>query len=169
MRHRFEHPWAYGYGHPWGHGYGHPWGHGYGHPWGHEYVLWPGTLLSALSTLIWVALFIWLAWLLLRWIIPYLMPMFAGNFGMEAENPSALEILRRRYAAGEIDAVTFEQMREQLESSSPRGYYGIHPDNDSYPRETWSGYRDTFSSPISLEQRDARMAKRKRNPSEPKD
>jgi len=106
---------------------------------------------------------------LLRWIIPYLMPMFAGNFGMEPENPSALEILRRRYAAGEIDAVTFEQMREQLESSSPRGYYGIHPDNDSYPRETWSGYRDTFSSPISLEQRDARMAKRKRNPSEPKD
>ncbi|HEX6556214.1 MAG TPA: SHOCT domain-containing protein [Ktedonobacteraceae bacterium] len=161
MRHRFEHPWAYGYGHPWG--------HGYGHPWGHEYVLWPGTLLSALSTLILVALFIWLAWLLLRWIIPYLMPMFAGNIAMEQENPSALEILRRRYAAGEIDAVTFEQMREQLEASSPRGYYGIHPDDDSYPRETRSGYRDTFSSPISLEQRDARMAKRKRYPSEPKD
>ena len=161
MRHRFEHPWAYGYGHPWG--------HGYGHPWGHEFVSGPAMLLSALSTLIWVALFIWLAWLLLRWIIPYLIPMFAGTSGMAPENPSALEILRQRYAAGEIDADTFEQMRERLESSSPRGYYGIPLDDDGYRRETWSGYRDPFSSPISLEQEDARIAKRERYPSKPKD
>ena len=31
--------------------------------------------------------------------------------------PNALEILRRRYARGEIDATTFDQMRERLESS----------------------------------------------------
>ena len=94
---------------------------------------------------------------------------YAYTYGAPSAQPSALDILRQRYARGEIDAVTFEQMREQLESSSPRGYYGIHPDDNSYPRETRSGYRDTFSSPISLEQRDARMAKRARNPSEPKD
>jgi uncharacterized membrane protein len=29
-----------------------------------------------------------------------------------------MEILRQRYARGEIDAVTFDQMRERLESSS---------------------------------------------------
>jgi putative membrane protein len=31
--------------------------------------------------------------------------------------PDALEILRRRYARGEIDAATFDQVRERLESS----------------------------------------------------
>jgi putative membrane protein len=36
---------------------------------------------------------------------------------MPPQGPSALEILRQRYARGEIDAVTFEQMRERLESS----------------------------------------------------
>jgi len=153
------------------HRFGHPWV--YEHMRGDEFGWWPGTLLSALSTVLLVALFIGLAWALLRWFFPYIQPIMADIFDRPADlasqEPSALEILRRRYAAGEIDADTFEQMRERLESSSPRGYYGIHPDNDSYPRETWSGYRDTFSSPISLEQRDARMAKRKRNPSEPKD
>jgi uncharacterized membrane protein len=31
--------------------------------------------------------------------------------------PDALEILRRRYARGDIDGTTFDQMRERLESS----------------------------------------------------
>ncbi len=35
--------------------------------------------------------------------------------------PSALEILRQRYARGDIDAATFEQMRERLEhTDGPR-------------------------------------------------
>jgi uncharacterized membrane protein len=32
--------------------------------------------------------------------------------------PDAMEILRRRYARGEIDATTFDQMRERLEGSA---------------------------------------------------
>ncbi len=32
--------------------------------------------------------------------------------------PTAMEILRQRYARGEIDAATFDQMRERLEASS---------------------------------------------------
>jgi uncharacterized membrane protein len=35
----------------------------------------------------------------------------------EPFEPNALEILRRRYARGEIDGITFDQMRERLESS----------------------------------------------------
>jgi uncharacterized membrane protein len=37
--------------------------------------------------------------------------------GMPPVQPSALEILRQRYARGEIDATTYEQMRERLEAS----------------------------------------------------
>ena len=148
MMHRFEHPWIYG----------HPWGYGFG--W------WPWMLLSALSTLFWVALLLGLAWVLLRWIIPYLMPMIAEIFGTAPAGPSALEILRQRYAAGEIDAVTFEQMRERLEASSPRGSHGIPPVDIGYSHETWAGYRDTFSSPVSREQRNVRMAEQERYPSE---
>lgn len=36
--------------------------------------------------------------------------------------PNALEILRRRYARGEIDGTTFDQMRERLESSTQPRY-----------------------------------------------
>ncbi len=38
--------------------------------------------------------------------------------GVPPVQPSAMEILRQRYARGEIDATTFDQMRERLESSS---------------------------------------------------
>jgi len=41
--------------------------------------------------------------------------------GMPPAHASAMEILRHRYARGEIDAVTFEQMRERLESSREPG------------------------------------------------
>ncbi len=37
--------------------------------------------------------------------------------GVPPVQPSALEILRQRYARGEIDAVTFDQMRERLGST----------------------------------------------------
>ena len=41
--------------------------------------------------------------------------------GVPPIQPSAMEILRQRYARGEIDAATFEHMRERLESSSGPG------------------------------------------------
>lgn len=37
--------------------------------------------------------------------------------GVPPVQSSAMEILRQRYARGEIDAVTFDQMRERLGSS----------------------------------------------------
>jgi len=74
-------------------------------------------LLSTLNTVFWIALLIGLAWALLRWLSPYIMPMIADIFGIAPADPSSLEILRQRYAAGEIDAITFEQMRERLEAS----------------------------------------------------
>jgi putative membrane protein len=43
---------------------------------------------------------------------------------MPHTGPDALEILRQRYASGEIDGTTFDQMRERLEASAggPRNY-----------------------------------------------
>jgi len=43
---------------------------------------------------------------------------YAYTYGTTSAQPSALDILRQRYARGEIDAVTFDQMRERLEASS---------------------------------------------------
>jgi len=40
------------------------------------------------------------------------------NYGMPPVQPSALDILRQRYARGEIDAATFDQMRERLEATT---------------------------------------------------
>jgi putative membrane protein len=48
---------------------------------------------------------------------PTYTPGMRPNTGMPPVQPSAMEILRQRYARGEIDAVTFDQMRERLESS----------------------------------------------------
>jgi uncharacterized membrane protein len=43
---------------------------------------------------------------------------YAYTYGTPSAQPSALDILRQRYARGEIDAVTFDQMRERLEATS---------------------------------------------------
>ena len=40
------------------------------------------------------------------------------GYGVPPTQPSALDILRQRYARGEIDAATFDQMRERLEAAS---------------------------------------------------
>lgn len=41
--------------------------------------------------------------------------------GMPPSQPSAMEILRQRYARGEIDVATFENMRERLENTGTPG------------------------------------------------
>jgi uncharacterized membrane protein len=43
---------------------------------------------------------------------------YAYQSGNSTAQSSALDILRQRYARGEIDAVAFDQMRERLEASS---------------------------------------------------
>ncbi len=142
-------------GQPWGgHGWdGHQWG---AYPWGHDW--WTGMLLSTLNTMFWIVLFIGLAWVLLRWVFPYMQPMLAGIFGREPAGLPPLEILRQRYAAGEIDAVTFEQMCERLEASYRRENDGISAGDIGYQHETWTDYSDPFPSPNMREQERLRIA-----------
>jgi len=78
---------------------------------------WGGMLLMLLSMLLWFAILGLLIWALVRW----LAPRASGGWPPSgATGPSALEILRQRYARGEIDATTFEQMCERLEGGASR-------------------------------------------------
>ena len=123
MMHRFGHHWIYG------------------HPWGGGFVSWPGILLSGLSTLFLLALFIGLVGVLLSLIMLSIRPMMTDIFGTKSTD--ALDLLRMRYAAGEIDAVTFEQMRERLMASYQQESDGMPHDVLGYQEEHWTGDRNT--------------------------
>jgi len=82
------------------------WGYGFG---------WGGMFLMLLSLLLWVLVIGLLVWALIRWLAPR--APGSGWPGSGPAGPTAMEILRQRYARGEIDAATFEQMRERLEGS----------------------------------------------------
>ncbi len=69
---------------------------------------WPMMFWMALGEVFWLLLLGIAVWALVRWL---------SNRKLSTE-PSAMEILRRRYARGEINTEMFEQMRERLESSA---------------------------------------------------
>ena len=78
--------------------------------WGYDFG-WGGWLLMTFGMALWVALLVVLAWALIRWLdAKTTMSAPPGMKGL-----SAMEILRLRYARGEIDLATFEQIRERIE------------------------------------------------------
>jgi putative membrane protein len=79
-----------------------------------------GWLLMALGMVLWIALLVVLVWAVMRWLerkTSATVPPSTGPTG-----PLALETLQQRYARGEIDTVTYEQMRERLGASPPSQY-----------------------------------------------
>jgi putative membrane protein len=76
---------------------------------------WPMMLGMWLGITLWILLLAGLISLLISWLGGWRMPPSeqSGHPG----SPSALEILQQRYARGEIDYATFEQMRERLQAS----------------------------------------------------
>jgi putative membrane protein len=91
---------------------------GYGFSWGSMFLMWFGMVF-------WIALLVVLTWALIRWLTSKTATAAPPVTSTPASEPSALEILRQRYARGEIDTATFEQMRERLEASGVPGYqYG---------------------------------------------
>jgi putative membrane protein len=80
------------------------WWYGYG---------WGPMLLMLLSMLFWVAVIALVVWALIRWAGPR--APGGGTSPSGPAGPSAMEILRQRYARGEIDTATFDHMRERLE------------------------------------------------------
>ncbi len=89
---------------------------------GHDWL--PGLLPMMLGIAFWSVLLTILAWALIRWLSTRTMfgEWYTPTSNIPPEQPSAIEILRQRYARGEIDAVTFEQMRERLEASYWQSY-----------------------------------------------
>ena len=118
----------------------HHWMHG--HPWGGGFFGGPGMLLSILGTLFWIAVMIGLAWAILSLLMPAIRPMLADIFGSKSRSASALEILRQRYAAGEIDTATFDRMHERLLASYQQEGHGT-PRDAGYHEESWIEYRNT--------------------------
>jgi uncharacterized membrane protein len=91
-----------------------------------------------LSDLLWIALLIIAATMLIYWLLPRILPQEWLQHETPPEQSSALEILRRRYARGEIDAMTFEQMRERLEASYRQDY---SQSSGTWTQEQYSRWR----------------------------
>ena len=81
--------------------------------WGYGYS-WPMMFWMFFWNLFWLALLGLAVWALVRWLVSS--TSHGKHQDIPLAEPAALEILRRRYARGEIDAATFEQMRERLEA-----------------------------------------------------
>ncbi len=65
-----------------------------------------------------IALLVVLVWAGIRWFERRTSTPTPRDAGFPASGPTAMEILHQRYARGEIDAATFEQMHTQLEAAS---------------------------------------------------
>jgi putative membrane protein len=82
-------------------------------------------LAHLLGNVLWIILLVVLAIALIRWLTRHRTsepPFYPGpTYTGQPDHPgqlTAMDILRQRYARGEIDAATFEQMRERLEGTN---------------------------------------------------
>src|SRR5690348_9840217 len=79
---------------------------------------WPMMFGMIIWSLFWLAVLLIGIWALVSWLnrakLEKRRPL------MPPEEPTALEILYRRYARGEIDTATFTQMRERLEEAQEK-------------------------------------------------
>lgn len=81
------------------------WGYGYG---------WAGFFWMVFWMLIWVGLLSLVIWAIIRASNRRHWQPVRHEWRVQSNEPSALEILNRRYARGELDAATFEMMRERI-------------------------------------------------------
>ena len=88
--------------------------------WGYGFS-WGGMLMMTLGSVLLIALLAVVVCAIIRWANGKTTSTSNFSTSTPPSGPSALEILNQRYARGEIDTATFEQMRERLESSgTPR-------------------------------------------------
>jgi putative membrane protein len=85
--------------------------------WGYGFS-WGGMVVMMVGATLWIALIVVLIWALIRWLDRRITSPMSTHTSTPSTGPSALEILNQRYARGEIDTSTFEQMRERLVASN---------------------------------------------------
>lgn len=88
------------------------WGYGYGTPSAGM------TTWMIISSILWLVIVGIAVWALVRWLTAH-RPASSQTPSSAAASPSALEILRQRYARGEIDEPTFERMHTRLTAALP--------------------------------------------------
>ncbi|MEO7021136.1 MAG: SHOCT domain-containing protein [Ktedonobacteraceae bacterium] len=84
--------------------------------WGYG-LNWPSMTLMLLGSTLWIVLLIVIVLAVTRWLHNRTTSPTRQTQMLPESGPTAMEILRQRYARGEIGATTFEQMRERLEAS----------------------------------------------------
>lgn len=80
------------------------------------------TVWMIVQSVFWFLLVAFAVWAFVRWLnrpSRSATPPNMANAPNTPLGPSALEILKQRYARGEIDAATFEDMRARLLASAP--------------------------------------------------
>ena len=78
---------------------------------------WAGFFLMLFWVAVWLGLVALVVWAIMRSLNRQATAYRLHEWRIRSDEPSALEILNRRYARGEIDATTYEQMRERLEGA----------------------------------------------------
>ena len=57
----------------------------------------------------------WILWIILIVVLVYVLKDIGGSRGRRSADDEALEILRQRYARGEIDEQEYEQRKRELQ------------------------------------------------------
>ena len=81
--------------------------------WGYG-LNWLSMTLMMLGSTLWIVVLVVIAWAVIRWLNHRMISPAQQTQMLSGSGSTATEILRQRYAQGEIDATTFEQMRERL-------------------------------------------------------
>ena len=84
--------------------------------WGYG-LNWPSMTLMMLGSTLWIVVLVVVAWVVIRWLNHRMISSAQQTQTLSGSGSTATEILRQRYAKGEIDTTTFEQMRERLEAA----------------------------------------------------
>src|SRR6266852_200293 len=86
---------------------------------------WPMMVAMLVGMLLVVVVLALLAWALLRWLVDApRRPQIPAQTGSDVPSTSPLEVVRARYARGEIDTATFEDMVRRLRAHAREGEDG---------------------------------------------
>ena len=80
-------------------------------------------VVMLLLMLVGIAVLVIFIWALVRWLDRRTRLPAPHDASPGADGPPALEVLQQRYARGEIDTATFENMRERLVAAGRREDY----------------------------------------------